>query len=246
MVVGALPHGRGRRLNEAAGGVPSVVSEDMDSQVAPVAEGNPGLRGILHMVMFPISIVVGVVLVWTAPTRPARISSAIFAVTAVMLFGVSALLHRGNWSTRTDGILRRMDHANIYLIIAGTYTPFAVLALPQSEGRLLLTIVWTGALAGVIFRVFWVGAPRWLYTSLYVVVGWVAVFFLSDLIEGAGVAAVALIFIGGILYSLGAVVYGTKWPNPFPATFGFHEVFHALTIGAFTAHYIAVWLVVHQ
>ncbi len=222
------------------------MSDSMDSQIAPVVEGNPYLRGVLHMVMFPISIVAGIVLVWTAPTRPARISSAVFAVTAVMLFGVSALLHRGNWSPRTDGILRRMDHANIYLIIAGTYTPFAVLALPPSEGRLLLTIVWTGALAGVIFRVFWVGAPRWLYTSLYVVVGWVAVFFLSDLIEGAGVAAVVLIFIGGILYSLGAVVYGTKWPNPFPGTFGFHEVFHALTIGAFTAHYIAVWLVVHQ
>ena len=138
-----------------------------------------------------------------------------------------------------------MDHANIYLIIAGTYTPFAVLALPTDQGRILLSIVWVGASAGVVFRVFWVRAPRWLSTTLYVVVGWVAVFFLSELIDGAGVAAVVLIVIGGILYSLGAVVYAIKRPNPSPGAFGFHEVFHTLTIAAFTAHYIAVWLVVH-
>jgi len=138
-----------------------------------------------------------------------------------------------------------MDHSNIYLIIAGTYTPFAVLALPPDEGRTLLLIVWTGALAGVLFRVFWVGAPRWLYTTLYVVTGWVAVFFLPELIEGAGVAAVTLVIVGGVLYSVGAVVYGMRRPNPSPEWFGFHEVFHALTVTAYIAHYIAVWLVVH-
>ena len=205
----------------------------------------PKLRGWLHAVMFPISLVAGIALVATAPTQAGRISSAIFAATASLLFGTSALLHRGSWSPRTEALLRRMDHANIYLIIAGTYTPFAVLALPQAEGRILLLIIWTGALAGVVFRVFWVGAPRWLTTTLYVVVGWVAIFFLPGLVEGAGVAAVALIFIGGILYTLGAVVYATKRPNPSPGTFGFHELFHALTIAAFAAHYLAVWLVVH-
>jgi hemolysin III len=138
-----------------------------------------------------------------------------------------------------------MDHANIYLIIAGTYTPFAVLALPPDQGRTLLLIVWSGAIAGVGLRVFWTAAPRWLTTSLYVLVGWIAVFFLPGLINGAGVAAVTLIIIAGVLYTIGAVVYATKRPNPSPEWFGFHEVFHAFTIAAFTAQYIAVWIVVH-
>ena len=138
-----------------------------------------------------------------------------------------------------------MDHSNIYLIIAGTYTPFAVLALPPDEGRTLLLIVWIGALAGVVFRAFWVGAPRWLYTTLYVVIGWVAVIYLPELIDGAGVTAVVLLLVGGVFYSLGAVVYGIKRPNPWPEWFGFHEVFHSLTIAAFAAHYVAVWIVVH-
>jgi hemolysin III len=195
--------------------------------------------------MFPLSIIAGVALVATAPTQEGRISSAIFVTTAVLLFGVSALLHRGSWSDSTEDLLRRLDHANIYLIIAGTYTPFAVVALPTQEGRVLLSIVWIGALAGVVFRVFWVTAPRWLSTALYVVVGWVAIFFIPELVDGAGVTAVALIVLGGVLYSLGAVVYAIKRPNPSPEYFGFHEVFHALTVGAFTAHYIAVWIVVH-
>ena len=205
----------------------------------------PTLRGWLHAFMFPISVVAGIVLVATAPSQEGRISSAIFAATASILFGVSALLHRGSWSPSVEGLLRRLDHANIYLIIAGTYTPFAVLALPDDEGRVLLSIVWAGALAGVVFRVFWVGAPRWLSTALYVVVGWVAIFFIPELVDGAGIAAVVLIVIGGILYSLGAVVYAIKRPNPSPEHFGFHEVFHALTIAAYTVHYVAVWIVVH-
>ena len=217
----------------------------MDSQVAPVDAAKPILRGWLHAVMFPISIAAGITLVATAPTQESRVSSAVFATTAVLLFGTSALLHRGSWSSRVEGLLRRMDHANIYLIIAGTYTPFAVLALPTDQRRILLSIVWVGAIAGVVFRVFWVGAPRWLYTGLYVVVGWVAVFFFSGLIDGAGVPVVVLIVIGGVLYSLGAVVYAIKRPNPSLNSFGFHEVFHTLTVAAFTAHYIAVWLVVH-
>jgi hemolysin III len=141
--------------------------------------------------------------------------------------------------------LRRIDHANIYLIIAGTYTPFAVLALPPDQGRTLLLIVWSGATAGVVLRVFWTAAPRWLTTLLYVVVGWIAVFFLPGLIEGAGAPAVTLIIIGGVLYTGGAVVYATRRPNPSPTFFGFHEVFHAFTVAAFTSHYIAVWVVAH-
>lgn len=218
----------------------------MVDQTDTSEKAKPALRGWSHLLMFPISVVAGIVLVISAPTQAGRISSAVFATTAALLFGVSALLHRGTWSQGTEALLRRMDHANIYLIIAGTYTPFAVLALPPSEGRTLLLVVWTGALCGVALRLFWVGAPRWLTTTLYVVVGWVAIFFIPGLIDGAGVTVVVLIVIGGVLYTLGAVVYATKWPNPFPGTFGFHEVFHALTIAAFSVHYIAVWLVVHQ
>lgn len=218
----------------------------MEEQTDAIDAAKPKLRGWLHAAMFPISIVAGIILVATAPTQAGRVSSAVFATTAALLFGVSALLHRGSWSPGVEGLLRRLDHGNIYLIIAGTYTPFAVLALPPDKGRILLSIIWIGALAGVVFRVFWIGAPRWLSTTLYVAIGWVAIFFLPDLIAGAGVTAVALIVIGGVLYSLGAIVYALKRPDPSPGVFGFHEVFHTLTVAAFISHYAAVWLVVHQ
>ncbi len=217
----------------------------VDSEVAPSRIQKPRLRGWLHAVMFPISVIAGIVLVMQAETPEAQISAAIFATTAALLFGTSALFHRGSWSPRVKGLLRRMDHSNIYLIIAGTYTPFAVLSLPPGKGQTLLLIVWVGALAGVIFRVFWIGAPRWLYTSVYVGIGWVAIFFLPDLVAGAGVTAVVLIAVGGVLYSAGAVVYGLKRPDPWPRWFGFHEVFHSLTIAAFTVHYVAVSIVVY-
>jgi len=196
--------------------------------------------------MFPVAVAAGIVLVALAGSREGRIATAIFATTAALLFGVSALLHRGTWSPRVDQALRRLDHSNIYLIIAGTYTPFAVLALPPGKGRVLLWIVWVGALAGVAFRVLWIGAPRWLYTPVYVALGWVAIFYLPDLLGGAGVAVVVLIAVGGVLYSLGAVVYGLKRPNPSPPWFGFHEVFHTLTIAAFIVHYVAVSLTVYS
>ena len=204
----------------------------------------PRLRGWLHAVMLPTAILGGIALVELADSSEERISVAIFALAATVLFGTSALLHRGTWSPGVEGALRRTDHSNIYLIIAATCTPFAVLAMPNERGRVLLFIVWIGALIGVAFRVLWVGAPRWLYTPVYVALGWVAIFYLSDLVRGAGVVAVVLIALGGVLYSAGAVVYGTKWPNPSAEWFGFHEVFHVLTIAAFAAHYLAVWMVV--
>jgi hemolysin III len=211
-----------------------------------LAAVKPKLRGWLHAGMLPVALIGGLVLVFLADNTRERTAVAIFAATGVLLFGTSALFHRGTWTPTTYGVLRRMDHSNIFLIIAGSYTPFAVLALPSSKARVLLWVVWVGALAGVAFRVIWVGAPRWLYTPIYVALGWVAVFYIPDLRSGAGLAAVLLIVAGGVLYSLGAVVYGTKWPDPSPTWFGFHEVFHSLTIAAFITHYVAVSLVVYS
>jgi hemolysin III len=198
----------------------------------------PKLRGWLHAGMVPLTVAAGIVLIALAPNTPARLAAAVFSVTAWLLFGTSAVYHRGNWSPRVAGVLKRLDHSNIFLIIAGSYTPFALL-LPGEQARTMLTIVWTGAIAGVLFRVLWVHAPRWLYTPIYVALGWVAVFYLGPLLQHGGPTIVALIATGGLLYTLGAVVYGIKRPNPSPRWFGFHEIFHSLTVAAFTAHYVA-------
>jgi hemolysin III len=205
----------------------------------------PKLRGWLHAGMVPLTVAAGIVLITLAPNTPARIAAAVFSVTAWMLFGTSAVYHRGNWSPRVAGVLKRLDHSNIFLIIAGSYTPFALL-LPPGQRRTMLTIVWAGAIAGVLFRVLWVHAPRWLYTPIYVALGWVAVFYLGPLLQHGGPAIVALIAAGGLLYTLGAVVYGIKRPNPSPRWFGFHEIFHAFTVAAFIAHYVAASMTVYS
>jgi len=195
--------------------------------------------------MFPAALVSGVVLTACASSVRGRIACAVFTVTACALFGVSALYHRGNWGPRVSGILRRLDHANIFLIIAGTYTPLTILLLPGSTSELLLWLVWAGALAGIAFRVFWVGAPRWLYTPCYIALGWVAVFFLPDFLHYGGVAVVVCVLLGGVLYSMGAAIYGFKRPNPSPRWFGFHEVFHSFTLAAFIVHYVGISMVAY-
>ena len=221
----------------------SPVSSDESSQLTSLVEQvKPHLRGWLHLAMVPVSLAAAAVLVALAQGSSARTAAFVFGLTAVLLFGTSALYHRGRWSPGVARVLKRWDHANIFLIIAGTYTPFAVLLLPESQGRVLLWVVWSGALAGVLFRVFWVGAPRWLYTVVYVALGWVAVFYLVPLWQHGGPLIVALIITGGLLYTLGAVVYGTRRPNPSPRWFGFHEIFHACTIAAFAAHWAAAYL----
>jgi hemolysin III len=210
-----------------------------DSAVETVAAVvKPRMRGWLHAGMVPLALAAGIVLIALAPTTPARIAAVVYSVSAWLLFGTSAVYHRGKWSPRVAGVLKRCDHSNIFLIIAGTYTPFALL-LPHDKARTMLLIVWSGAVAGVLFRVLWVGAPRWLYTPVYVALGWVAVFYLGPLLKNGGVAIVTLIAVGGLLYTLGAVVYGTKRPNPSPRWFGFHEIFHTLTVAAFAVHYVA-------
>ncbi|MFF2632419.1 hemolysin III family protein [Microbacterium sp. NPDC058021] len=210
--------------------------------VSAHADLKPTWRGWIHAATFPVAIVAGIVLISLAQGEPAKWASAVFMVTSLLLFGNSALYHRFNWQPRTLAVLKRIDHANILLLIAGTYTPIAVLALPTPKTVLLLSLVWGGAILGILFRVFWIDAPRWLYVALYLVLGWAAVMYLGDLLQ-ANVAMMVLVVIGGLLYTGGAVVYAMKRPNPWPGHFGFHEIFHVCTVLAFLCHWTACLLI---
>ena len=205
-----------------------------------LVEVKPKLRGWLHAATAPLTLAAGIVLIALSPDSATRIGSAIFAASALVLFTVSAVYHRGTWSPRTWAFLRRFDHANIFLLIAGSYTPFTLLLLEGRDRTVLLTVVWVGAAFGVLFRIFWAGAPRWLYTPIYIGLGWAAVFYFSAFVENAGTAVLTLMVVGGGLYTLGGLVYGLKRPNPSPSWFGFHEVFHTLTIAAFVTHYVGI------
>ncbi|QZY28532.1 PAQR family membrane homeostasis protein TrhA [Nocardioides coralli] len=217
------------------------------------AELKPRLRGWLHLVNAPLTLAAGIVLIALSPTASTRAGSALFAGTAVLLFTVSAVYHRGTWSPPIQRFLKRFDHANIFLLIAGSYTPFTLLLLQGVERIVLLATVWGGAILGVAFRVLWPDAPRWLYTPIYVALGWAAVFFMPGFAEGArglgvgmGTAVLVLVIVGGALYTLGGVVYGLQRPDPWPRWFGFHEVFHTLTILAFITHYVGVSLATYS
>lgn len=209
----------------------------------PESEQKPTLRGWIHTGMFPLAIAAGIVLIVVADGAAAKISAAVFMASSLLLFGISAIYHRGNWKPTTKAMFRRLDHANIFLLIGGTYTPLSVNALPFDNGLLLLVLVWSGALLGIAFRVFWLRAPRWSYVPLYLLLGWAAVLFVVDLVQ---FNAVAMIFvaIGGIAYTSGALFYGFKRPNPIPGVFGFHELFHACTAIAFLSHWTAMLLIV--
>ncbi|QBR90727.1 hemolysin III family protein [Microbacterium sp. dk485] len=210
--------------------------------VGAQSDVKPTWRGWIHAATFPIAVVAGVVLISLAQGAPAKWASAVFMVTSMMLFGSSALYHRFNWKPRTLAVLKRIDHANIMLLIAGTYTPLAVLALPTQKTIILLSVVWGGAIVGILFRVFWLHAPRWLYVALYLALGWAAVMYLFDLFD-ANATMMTLVLIGGLLYTAGAVVYALKRPNPWPGHFGFHEIFHVCTVLAFLCHWAASLLI---
>jgi hemolysin III len=205
-----------------------------------IAEVKPHLRGWLHLASAPLTLASGIVLIALSPTVSTRLGSAIYALSAVLLFTVSAILHRGRWSPRVRDRLRRFDHANIFLLIAGSYTPFTLMLLEGRERVVLLSIVWGTASAGILMRVLWLGAPRWLYVAVYLGLGWAAVFFFPSFVATASTAVLVLMVVGGVLYTVGGVVYGLKRPNPSPRWFGFHEVFHALTIAAFIVHYVGI------
>jgi hemolysin III len=206
------------------------------------AEIKPTWRGWLHAGTFPVAIAAGIVLIVLAHGAPAKWAAAVFMASSLLLFGNSALYHRIDWKPRTKLILKRIDHANILLLIAGTYTPLAVNALIPSKGVLLLCVVWGGAILGILFRVFWIGAPRWLYVALYLALGWAAVMYMVDLAQ-ANLAMMVLVCVGGVLYTIGAVAYALKKPNPWPGHFGFHEIFHLCTVLAFLCHWTACLLI---
>ncbi|MEV8218785.1 hemolysin III family protein [Microbacterium sp. NPDC077391] len=205
-------------------------------------EVRPTWRGWIHAGTFPVAIVAGAVLITVAQGAPAKWAAAVFMVTSMLLFGNSALYHRFDWGPTTKAVLKRIDHANILLLIAGTYTPLAVLALPPQKGLVLLIVVWSGTVLGILFRVFWINAPRWLYVALYLALGWAAVMYMGDLLQ-ASVAMMVLVCVGGLLYTVGAIVYAMKKPNPWPGRFGFHEIFHVCTVLAFLCHWTACLLI---
>ena len=206
-----------------------------------LAEIKPRLRGWIHAGTFPVAIALGVLLIAFSRGAAAITGAVIFMATSLALFGVSALYHRIGWSPSVKAIFRRIDQANIFLLIAGTYTPLSLMLLPREQATIMLALVWPGALDGVFFRVVWISAPRWLYVVLYVVLGWSAILFVTDLFR-ASCITMTLVLIGGLLYSVGAAVYGFKRPNPSPRWFGFHEVFHSLTVAAFLFQWTGVFL----
>lgn len=210
----------------------------------------PRLRGVLHAAAFPVAVVAGVVLVAHAATWPARLAAAVYGVACVALFGVSATYHRSPMGSRRRSLLARLDHVSIMLMIAGTYTPLVALALRGRTRISVLAVIWGASMAGILVRLIWQSgwrpAPRWLITTLFIAFGCVALFVLPQLLRGAGAPVLALVLVGGVFYSLGAVVHARKRPDPSPRWFGFHEVFHAATILAYLTQYAAVSLVVYR
>jgi hemolysin III len=204
----------------------------------------PKLRGIVHLVMSPLSLVAGLTLITLANELRGRITLGIFTLTAVTLFTCSALYHRVAWTDKNRAIWRRIDHSNISILIAGTYTPFAVYLLKPSQTKTLLIVAWGGAILISLLRIFWLSAPRWLYVAGYISLGWAAVFYMPQFLKSGGVAIFILILTGGVLYSAGGVIYTLKKPNFSINWFGFHELFHAMTAAAFICHFIAAVLTV--
>jgi hemolysin III len=204
-----------------------------------VAE-KPKLRGVLHQFAASCALGAGLVLVAVAPTARAVTASALYVFSLVALFTVSATYHRVNWSVRGRAWMRRMDHASIFLLIAGTYTPLALLGLPGDSGNGLLLAIWGGALLGVLQSLFWVHAPKVLTATLAVGVGWTMVPYFGEVRRALSATEFGLMLAGGLAYTLGAVAYAAKRPNLRPGVFGYHEVFHALTLVGAALHFALV------
>ena len=215
---------------------------------APVGQDRPRLRGWIHLYCAVGAFFAGttlVVLSWALESKRAGHSTLTYTLAIVAMFAVSAIYHRVQWESVTARKwMRRLDHSMIFVFIAGSYTPFARLDMPRGTGYVVLAIVWGGAVAGIALTLFWPSAPRWLGVALYLLLGWVAIWYTPLILHNAGVAATVLLAVGGALYSIGAVFYGLRRPDPWPRTFGYHEVFHACTAVAAICQYIAMWFAV--
>lgn len=205
----------------------------------------PRFRGVSHEWAFFLFVGLGVALVLGAPDAEARFAVSVYAVSVCALFGASALYHRITWVSATARRwMRRLDHSMIFLLIAGTYTPFALLALEGTTATVILALVWTGAAFGIVVNMLWIDAPKWVTALIYLALGWVAVAAFPSLLEGVGVTGTTLVAVGGVLYTVGAVIYARRRPDPAPTVFGYHEIFHLLVIAAAAMHYAAVAFVV--
>lgn len=200
----------------------------------------PLMRGWLHLGTSPVALIAGFVLVILAPTLSMRVAVAIFTLASATLFTVSATYHRIKWSPKNKALFRKLDHANIFLIIAATYTPLTIHWLKPNQAQLLLILVWVGSISGLLIRIFWLNAPRWLYVPIYLALGWAALFYLPSFLVNAGWLIVSLMFSGGVAYSVGALVYALKRPKLSVKYFGFHELFHVFTITGYVCHYLAI------
>jgi hemolysin III len=235
-------------VTSAPGPSPSTTREAADwaahrveEKVGDLARAlKPRLRGVLHEAAFAVSLVTGTALVCLADGGRARTAAAVYAVSVALLFGTSAAFHRGSWSGRSFTVMQRLDHSMIFVLIAGTYTPFALLLLSGTAQIVVLSVVWGGALLGIVLRNAVQRPARWLFVGLYLALGWVALAILPQIGESGGLHVLLLLLAGGLLYSAGAVVYALRRPDPSPRWFGFHEVFHAFTLAAFAVHYVAV------
>ena len=220
----------------SAGGSP------LPATAVPELRMKPRLRGVLHQYAFVVSLASGTVLVLLAATTRASVAAAIYAASISALFGVSALYHRVTWSGPARRRMRRLDHAMIFLLIAGTYTPVGLLVLHGTLATVVLAVVWGGAVAGIVLELAWTTAPRWLGGTVYLALGWVAVVAMPQLFTHLGMAGGLLLVAGGLVYSVGAAVYALRRPDPVPLVFGYHEVFHLLVIAGVAAHFLAIGL----
>ncbi|MDY2942051.1 MAG: hemolysin III family protein [Varibaculum sp.] len=207
-------------------------------------EVKPLMRGWIHTGTVPLALAAAIVLTALAPSVETKWASAIFMACSLLLFGVSAMYHRFSWRERAFRFMRRWDHSNIYLLIAGTYTPISVGLLDGKERTTILWIVWSGAILGVLITHLWIKAPRWLTSLIYIILGWTAAWYLPALYHGGGAVPLVMMICGGAAYTVGGVIYALKKPNPSPKYFGFHEIFHSCTVVGWTCLCIAAYFAV--
>lgn len=206
----------------------------------------PRFRGFIHLLAFSSALTLAPILIVVTPGVADRFIMAIYGIAIAGLFGVSALYHRNDWSDRGIAIVRRIDHSMIFVATAATHTPIALIALPSRPGWTLFFIVWTGAIAGIVGRVFFPNAPYAVVAVPYVLVGWSSLFVINHVWSSLGIAGFTLLVVGGVLYTSGAVIYALHRPNPWPRSFGYHEIFHALTVAGAACHYVVIAIFVRN